>query len=83
MNFSPEVRAQGVAPVQGSLSRSIVSMDRSAVDEASVRELISMFRHHGIDMRKLRELETKEFSIMDAKHIRLLVQVDVSGSMSA
>lgn len=52
MNFSPEVRAQGVAPVQGSLSRSIVSMGRSAVDEASVRELISMFRHHGIDMRK-------------------------------
>ncbi|MBB5531154.1 hypothetical protein GGD72_001935 [Stenotrophomonas maltophilia] len=33
-------------------------------------------------MRKLRELETKEFSIMDAKHIRLLVQVGVSGSMS-
>ncbi len=58
-------------------------MDRSAVDEASVRELISMFRLHGIDMRKLRELETKEFSIMDAKHIRLLVQVGVSGSMSA
>ncbi len=58
-------------------------MDRSAMDEASVRELISMFRHHGIDMRKLRELETKEFSIMDAKHIRLPGRVDASGSLSA
>lgn len=42
-----------------------------------------MFQCYGIDMRQLRELGTKEFSIMDAEHIRLPVRVDASGSMSA
>lgn len=45
--------------------------------------LISMFQCYGIDMRQLRELGTKEFSIMDAEHIRLPVRVDASGSLSA
>jgi len=68
--FSRLERTQGGVSVEEFLRRIIVSIDRSAVDEDSVRELISLFQRYGIDKRRLRQ-------------IRLLVQVDVSGSMRA
>ena len=68
--FSRLERTQGGVSVEEFLRRIIVSIDRSAVDEDSVRELISLFQRYEIDKRRLRQ-------------IRLLVQVDVSGSMRA
>jgi hypothetical protein len=59
--FSRLERTPGVVSVEGFLRKIIASIDRSAVDEDSVRELISLFQRYGTDMRQLRELETTEF----------------------